>query len=580
MAQIYLGLFRGFGDSSAYGCFNVYFNYTASGTTLSNMSLSFSKDVDAKYTTNTAYIDSISIGGVGYSCSPTSKALSSYNKAGNGWTSTITGSYSGGSSVSVIVKMHRSGQSGSAQTLSGTVTGLATAPTGVWCSIASYTETSVTLSGGYSSNGGAGITSSGFQYFRDGPDAPNTWTNCGQTVSGLVPGAKYWFRYYVGNSVGTTSSNGIDCTTFNYPYIITNQCTQEFTIGNALTIALYNPRGHSCAVYGKGNDGSEIFNGTTNSTVMTGFNDSGSVTNQYKSIPNSDKGNFSVRLVVSALGRDTTVPVGSYKVGTKEIPTFDDSYIIDVKDTLNTAITGDATKFIKAHNKLTGTIKPATSAYYANMDYYSIAANGLATISKTHTGSNIPFELGNMTANALTVTVVDKRKLTKLVTKAITLIDYSNPSIIGSPNITRENGTGDHINISMEGRYTNWSGLAKTNNISSIKFRYKEETGSSWSAWTNVTGFTSSGGTWKLSKLLDIVFSNTKRYNIEFQITDLLETVTLSGYIIPAANAFIWKDLANKRLGINKKPDKTLDINGDINATALWVNGTKMIWYE
>ena len=79
---------------------------------------------------------------------------------------------------------------------------------------------------------------------------------------------------------------------------------------------------------------------------------------------------------------------------------------------------------------------------------------------------------------------------------------------------------------------------------------------------------------------------------MEIEVQDKVETVSFGNMIISTANAFIWKDLANKYVGIGKKPTKTLDVAGDINSdgeiittsnlkgSALYVNGVKMIWYE
>ena len=56
-------------------------------------------------------------------------------------------------------------------------------------------------------------------------------------------------------------------------------------------------------------------------------------------------------------------------------------------------------------------------------------------------------------------------------------------------------------------------------------------------------------------------------------------------------SVFYFPDLANKRIGIGKKPTEALDVAGNIKSNrnvegvnlkcnALYVNGVKMIWYE
>lgn len=574
MARIYIGQFKGHKDNSQYGVFNAYFNYDASGVTLSNMSLSFSKVTDGKYTTNSYYIDSITIGGVGYSCSPTSGSAN-YKYEGQGWSNTISGTYTAsGTSVYVEVKMHRSGQGWGGQTLGGTVSGLATAPTGLWCNVTGRTETTVSLSGGYSGNGGATVTSTGYQYSTNG----SSWSNCGANLTGLSPNTTYYFRYYASNVAGTSYSGNSSTTTYAYPYI---SSAPSFKIGNQLTIGIYNPLGRSCSVYiirpdNKSNDG-----GTTTGTSISGYNNQSWKNFWYAGIPNSKSGSYKVRLVCSAVGRDTTVNGGTYSIqdnGT-ENPTFGVENIIDVVDTLNVSITGDNTKFIKGHNTVSGKITPMSSNYYANLDYYSISATGVATQTKSYSSSNISFTLNNITGNTISVTAVDKRTLSSVGTKTITLIDYSNPTL-NENVITRQNGTGNYANVYFKGGYTNWSGLSKPNKITSAKYRYKLVGDDTWSEWISLNNITNTNGTWEITETLTPSFVNTNRYDLQLQVTDLLETVTFTGLQISTANALMWKDLQNKRVGIGKKPDFTFDVDGDGNVTALYINGTKMIWYE
>ena len=574
MASIYIGQFKGHKDNSQYGVFNAYFNYDASGVTLSNMSLSFSKVTDGKYTTNSYYIDSITIGGVGYSCSPTSGSAN-YKYEGQGWSNTISGTYTAsGTSVYVEVKMHRSGQGLGGQTLGGTVSGLATAPTGLWCNVTGRTETTVSLSGGYSGNGGATVISTGYQYSTNG----SSWSNCGANLTGLSPNTTYYFRYYASNVAGTSYSGNSNTTTYAYPYI---SSAPSFKIGNQLTIEIYNPLGRSCSVYIIRPDNESNDGGTTTGTSISGYNNQSWKNFWYAGIPNSKSGSYKVRLVCSAVGRDTTVNGGTYSIqdnGT-ENPTFGVENIIDVVDTLNVSITGDNTKFIKGHNTVSGKITPMSSNYYANLDYYSISATGVATQTKSYSSSNISFTLNNITGNIISVTAVDKRTLSSVGSKTITLIDYSNPTL-NENVITRQNGTGNYANVYFKGGYTNWSGLSKPNKITSAKYRYKLVGDDAWSEWISLNNITNTNGTWEITETLTPSFVNTNRYDLQLQVTDLLETVTFTGLQISTANALMWKDLQNKRVGIGKKPDFTFDVDGDGNVTALYINGTKMIWYE
>lgn len=573
MASIYIGQFRGFGDSSDFGLFNAYFNYTASGTTLSNMSLSFSKVYEGMYTTNSYYIDSITIGGVGYGCNPTSGSAY-YTSPGTGWSNSISGSHTAnGTSVYIEVKMHRSGQGLGGQTLRGTVSGLATAPTGVWLNVISKTETTIDLSGGYSGNGGAIVTSSGFQYSSDG----STWSNCDANLTGLTPNTNYYVRYYATNVAGTSYSNTSSVSTYAYPYV---SSAPSFIIGNELSIEFYNPLGRSISIYLIGDDGSSKDGNISTARTLSGYSSDEWKNFWYSTIPNSKTGTYKVRLICSEVNIDNTVDGGTYSIVGNETPTFGNENIIDVVDTLNVSITGDNTKFIKGHNTLSGVITPMSSNYYANLDYYSISASSVGTQTKNYSTSNISFTLNNITTNTINITGVDKRGLSTVANKVIDIIDYSNPTL-NENIITRQNGTGNYANVYFKGSYTNWSNLAKSNEISSAKYRYKLVGDDTWSEWISLNNITSANGTWEISEILSTIFVNTNKYDLQLQVSDLLETITFTGLQISTANALMWKDLQNKRIGIGKKPNLTFDVAGDINTDgALYVNGVKMIWYE
>ena len=63
-----------------------------------------------------------------------------------------------------------------------------------------------------------------------------------------------------------------------------------------------------------------------------------------------------------------------------------------------------------------------------------------------------------------------------------------------------------------------------------------------------------------------IHFDTDKEYTVKISITDRLTTVSYT-FDIPTGKALIWKDLANKRVGINKKPTEALDIQGNVKVS-------------
>ena len=455
----------------------------------------------------------------------------------------------------------------------------ATAPTGLSCSVSNITETTCTLSGAYTSDGNATVTDTGYQYSTD----KNTWTNCTANVTGLTPGAKYYFRYYATNSQGTSYSDGsCNATMYNYPYIVyfnnAGVGNNALKIGTTPSINLYNPLKRSCTVYIK-----QVNTGTQFGSVSSGL-DAGSgnynvpvvAETMYRSIPSAKTGTMYAYVVSSSPSHTSGNVNAEYTIkndGT-ENPTFTaNDNITNVRDTNTTTvgITGNSSKFIKGHSTLSGTIKKMTTTKWAGLTngYYSISATASSTSPVnpiSYSSNDIAFTITNITTNSFKITAVDERGLSTEATKSITLVDYSKPTLT-TWNITRQNGIGDHIYLNLQGKYTNWSGLSQTNGIQTIRYRSKVTGTNTWGQWYTITGVTNSNGTWTLNnKLLDETFDNTKKYDIQVEFTDRLESNSSSDLKVSTANALLWRDLSNKRVGIGKKPNKPLDVAGDINS--------------
>lgn len=405
-------------------------------------------------------------------------------------------------------------------------------------------------------------------------------------VGGLAANTGYNFKIRVRrkDSQLTTDSGAYWAATYNWPHITS---TPDFTIGNSLTIKFYNPLGRSISILVTNAAGSETqreVDKTLTGEQVSGYNDAAWQDFWYAGIPASKSGSYKVRLVCSEVGINNIYNGGTYNIkqSDDEKPTFNSNYIINITNNLHADISGN-NKFIKNHNSLSGTITPMMAQKSATPDYYSISSSGLSTVTKTYSNSNQNFDLGNMSVNAFNVTAVDKRGMSRTATVYIDLIDYYNPGV-SSSNIVRQDGIGTKAILSFVGVYTNWSGLLQTNAIQTIKYRYKLSSANTYGAWRTLPNnavLNSTNGIWTLDCVLDDTFTSTEQYDLQLQISDLLETIETGIYTISTANALLWRDLTNKRIGVGKKPSKTLDVAGDINAdNALYINGTKMIWYE
>lgn len=408
-------------------------------------------------------------------------------------------------------------------------------------------------------------------------------------VGGLSANTGYNFKIRVRrkDSQLTTDSGAYYAATYSYPYLTS---VPEFTVGNSLNIGIYNPLGRSCTISFIGDNGVEHNGGTITGTSISPFNNDSWKNILYSTLPSKTQGTYKARLVCATGNVNQVSSAVKYYLDTSDSgfkPAFTNNEIINVVNTANTAIAG-SNKFIKNHNSLSGVIKPMTAKRSASGSYYNVSASGLSTVKKDYSSSNINFVLGNMNTNTFNVTAVDSRGFTTTVSKTIDLVDYNNPGVTTS-KITRQNGIGTKAVLAFTGVYTNWSGLLKTNSIQSI--RYKIGASGTWKSLPSHATLTSSNGVWTLNAVLDDTFATTSQYDLYLEIKDLLETVVVGAYTISTADAFVWKDLANKRVGINKKPTEALDVHGNIKGdgnieginikgNALYINGVKMIWYE
>ena len=384
-------------------------------------------------------------------------------------------------------------------------------------------------------------------------------------VGGLAANTGYNFKIRVRrkDSQLTTDSGAYYATTYAYPYLTS---VPEFTVGNSLNIGIYNPLGRSCTISLIGDNGVEHNGDTITGTTISPFNNDSWKNIWYSTLPSKTQGTYKARLVCSTGNVNQVSSAVKYYLDTSDSgfkPAFTANEIINVVNTANTAIAG-SNKFIKNHNSLSGVIKPMTPQRSASGSYYNVSTSGLSTVKKDYSSSNINFVLGNMSTNTFNVTAVDSRGFTTTVSKTIDLVDYNNPGVTTS-KITRQNGIGAKAVLAFTGVYTNWTGLLKTNSIKSI--RYKIGASGTWKSLPSNATLTSSNGVWTLNAVLDDTFATTSQYYLYLEIKDLLETVVVGAYTISTADAFIWKDLANKRIGINKKPTEALDVAGNVKAS-------------
>lgn len=272
-----------------------------------------------------------------------------------------------------------------------------------------------------------------------------------------------------------------------------------------------------------------------------------------------------------------TIPAGQY------LPVYNVnnlSYVVTDSKTLELN-NNNATKVIKGISSVEITSTAASPQGSASMSSY-IASSGTKQKSGTTITAPIKISLDNVDGPSFSVQAIDSRNRSTTATKDYAaFIDYFAPTV-DSANITRVEAIGTNINVNIVGRYTNWSGLATNNTIEQVSIQYRIKGATNWITKTGVT-FTRNVGNGNFTITGVITGNNflaTDEYELQLIFKDKIRTFIVFANI-PVGDSLLWRDLANKRIGIGKKPSKNLDVAGNVNAdSALYVNGLKMIWYE
>jgi hypothetical protein len=340
-----------------------------------------------------------------------------------------------------------------------------------------------------------------------------------------------------------TESGVVTFTTYNYPH-----CTSspDFTIGDALTLDLYNPLGRSVRVSGYAKtDGREIFNGTTSGTRMVGFNDSHSVGEQYASIPNSQDGQYTVVVVYN----DTPMmrEAGNvYKIRGNEVPTINAFDYEENNDSVY-EITRNKKNIVQNKSDLLAIFGSATPNYRAgSIVRYVIECNGFSR-TETREGS---YPLGTVDSERdvdLTLTAVDSRGLSASKTIKVTILAHSDPTAVVT--LQRLNNYEDETYLTVDGSVSS----VNSKNTMAIKYRYKVSGGS-------YGGFTTIGDRAKQTLRLDK--NNVYVFNVV--VTDAFGSKYDKEHTLGKGVFPLFIDTNKNSVGVNKFPvyDHSFEASG------------------
>lgn len=421
----------------------------------------------------------------------------------------------------------------------------------------------------YSLNGGA---------WTNGANWPN------YTIGGLSPGTGYNIRTRIkrADSQLWTESGYLYVTTAGLPDTGT---PNNFNLGSSPTPSISSTSNLSYW-YVHTYDGNTLLNdsGAIYSTSKTIDLTNATLINQMLARhPNENEWNITFKYYCVSNGVTYTltqrtckcvIPQGQYT------PTFNENNVsYEVTDQQTLDLTGSNKKVIKGISDILVTVTPASPNGSATMKSYN-ATSGNSTGSTTNI-STPTISLTNVNADSVTVQAVDSRNRTTNANKAFsTFIDYFAPIIINA-SINRIDGVSTNLAVNITGHYCDWSGLATTNIMEQVSIQYKLKSASTYTTITGVNlNIVNNNGDFTITgNITGNKFNATEEYDVLLTFKDKINNLPLY-QSIPTGEALLWRDKLNKRIGIKRKPNFDFDVNGNCNMDALYVNGTKMIWYE
>lgn len=377
-------------------------------------------------------------------------------------------------------------------------------------------------------------------------DLPNT-----NIISGLSANTTYQFKLRVRNKETqlTTDSQAYQQSTYNYPH-----CTNshDFTIGDALTLELYNPLGRSIDVrgYAKSND-AEIFSGNTTGNKLVGFNDNGSVNNQYASIPNSTSGAYKVVVYWNGISMERDVD-NVYKIKGNEVPTLNAFRYID-NNPATFAITKNDQLIVQNKSIVRAEFHAATANYGAGgISYYVLECNGT---SQTVYGAGA-YDIGTIDSIRnvdLKFTAYDSRGLSASQTINISMVAYEPPK--ATVELKRLNNYEDTTYLTVDGSVSNVG--EKTSML--IQYQYKES-GGEYGSFATLTDGVRKTFDEKEGKGLD----KNKSYIFHIVVTDAFGETFDKEFVLNKGLFPLFIDTVKNSVGINCFPTEvnSLEVNG------------------
>ena len=383
------------------------------------------------------------------------------------------------------------------------------------------------------------------------------------TISGLSANTTYQIRTRVrrkDNQLITTSS-ALAVTTYAFPYATS---MPNFTIGEKVTIGLYNPLGRTVTVNMIGADDSQISSDTVSGTTCAGYTHEVLVGRLYASIPNSQSGTYKIRVTYGT--QISTMTGGTYTVNVNECAPSISSVAYEDTNATTIALTGNDQDIVQNHSVVGYSASGLSAQKSATIASCKVTVNG-TDYSLTVSGSSAS-GTGGVIASGTSLdavfTVTDSRGLTATKSITINMLEWSIPSAIVS--LARQHNYYTETNITVDAKYSYING----NNQITITYQATKDGDSSPSV----------SGSLQDNVQSVINLDNTYAWTVVVQLVDSLGgTASYTAYI-SRGMPIIYFDRLKSSVGINCFPqnEKSLEINGSPLADFIIETGTSGIW--
>ena len=367
------------------------------------------------------------------------------------------------------------------------------------------------------------------------------------TISGLSANTTYQVKTRVRrkDSQLTTDSSALAVTTYAYPYA---NSMPNFTIGNKLTIGIYNPLGRTVTVNILGADNSQVSNDTTSGTSITGYAGSGVVNALYASIPNAKSGTYKVKVTYGT--QISTKTGGTYSVNANVCSPTIGSVAYQDTNSQTIALTGNNQDIIRNHSTVRYSASGLTALNGATVRSCSVTVNG-ETYSLTVSGSSASGTGGVIDSGQdlqATFTVTDSRGLTGTKTVTISMLDWSVPSAIIT--LQRQDNFYTATDLTVDANYPSING----NNRITITYSATKEGDSSASVSGSVQD--------NVTSVVNL--DNNYAWTVVVKLVDSLGGTTTYSVYISRGMPIIYFDRLKSSVGINcfPKEEQSLEVNG------------------